>query len=148
MQNANEPIPVSPPPILPIRGWEEFLADGQGYLRTASRAFAGDREAFTPEILYNLVAMAIEKFVMAGLMFRGALPCNHTMADLVEAMEESFPHVAPEIREELLRLDAYQDICDPYHVVITAPARDEIPQMLALATKLKQLVANEITGGL
>lgn len=30
--------------------------------------------AFTPEIICNLIAMAIEKFVMAVLMRHGALP--------------------------------------------------------------------------
>lgn len=74
-----------------IEGWEEYLREGRQYLNTASRAFTGRRSAFTSEILYNVIAMAIEKLVMGALMQSGNLPYNHTMRDLAEAMEEHFP---------------------------------------------------------
>jgi hypothetical protein len=89
--------------------------------------------------------MAIEKHVMAALMRHGTLPYNHTMADLVEAMERTFPHSLDDIREGLLNLDTYQDICDPYDCVIRAPGREEIPGMLDLAKRLQQLVEGELT---
>ena len=89
--------------------------------------------------------MAIEKFVMAALMRHGTLPYNHTMADLVESMEETFPGAIADIREGLLRLDSYQDICDPYEFTIVEIAMDEIPAMLDLAEKLQQLVINNLT---
>ncbi len=131
--------------ITPIQGWKEFLKDGNGYLRTATGAFYSGNKTFTPDILYNLVAMSIEKFVMAALMRHGTMPYNHTMADLVEAMEETFPHAIDDIREDLLNLDTYQDICDPYDFTIVTPAVHEIPGMLGLAKKLQQLVENTIT---
>ena len=131
--------------IKSIQGWEEFLADGNGYLRTAKGAYINRKKIFTSEILYNIIAMAIEKFVMAALMRHGAMPYNHTMADLVEAMEETFPDTITDIREGLLKLDAYQDICDPYEFTIVELAMDEIPVMLDLAEKLQQLVTNDLT---
>jgi hypothetical protein len=145
MHVANEPSLTSLASIQPIQGWEEFLVDGKGYLRTATGAYFNGNKTFTPDILYNLVAMAIEKFVMAALMRNGTLPYNHTMADLVEAMEETFPHAIDEIREGLIKLDSYQDICDPYDFTITSPGRYEIPGMLGLANKLQKLVENELT---
>lgn len=131
--------------IKAIQGWEEFLEDGNEYLRTAKGGFANRKKIFTNTILYNIIAMAIEKFVMAALMRHGALPYNHTMADLVESMEETFPGALTEIRDGLLRLDSYQDICDPYEFTMVEPAMDEIPRMLDLAEKLQQLVLNELT---
>lgn len=130
--------------IRAIQGWEEFLEDGRGYLQTATEAFRKERTIFTPAILYNLSAMAIEKFVMAALMYRGTMPYNHTMTDLVEAMEENFPGAITHMREGLLRLDTYQDICDPYHFKVVEPARDAIPAMLHLAEQMQNL-AEEIT---
>ena len=123
----------------PIKGWEEFLAHGNGFLSTAMAAFNKGRQSFTPEILYNIAAMAIEKFVMAALMKHGALPYNHTMADLVEAMEETFPDSTAELREGLLDMDRYQQICDfdTYH--IEAPKVDDIPAMLELAEGVRSL---------
>ena len=133
--------------IQAIQGWEEFLKDGNGFLRTAKGGYLRRKKKFTSEILYNIIAMAIEKFVMAALMRHGALPYNHTMADLVESMEETFPGALADIREGLLRLDLYQDICDPYKFTIVELPMAEIPGLLVLASTLQQLVIKDLTEG-
>jgi hypothetical protein len=125
---------------LPISGWEEFLQEGEAYLKTGHGAHARGKKAFTPEILYNIIAMAIEKLVMAALMQRGALPYNHTMGDLVEAMETVFPAEIAGLKVQLLDLDRYQEICDIDAFKIRPPTPAEIPSMLALAEDLRQLV--------
>ena len=129
-----------------IEGWEDFLRDGTGFLRTAKGAYTKGIQAFTPEILYNIIAMAIEKFVMAALMQQGALPYNHTMYDLVEAMEDVFPDRIRDLKEGLLDLDSYQEICDVDSFNITPPAREEIAGMLLIAESMEQL-AFQTTGG-
>jgi hypothetical protein len=131
-------------PIRPIQGWEEFWRDGQGFLRTATAAHRGRKSVFTPEILYNIIAMAIEKFVMAALMSYGALPYNHTMKDLVNAMEETFPGAVNDIRERLIELDHYQEICALDAFAVIAPAREEIPAMLELGSRMQELVMERI----
>ncbi len=131
-------------PMQEIDGWEEFLEDGEGYLKTAVGAHARRRDIFTPEILYNIIAMAIEKFVMAALMRHGALPCNHTMGDLVMAMDTTFPDSMGDIREKLLELDKYQEICDLDTYLIRPPDMDEIPLMLNLANRLRALIVGKL----
>ena len=128
----------------PIAGWDEFLAHGNGFLNTAMGAFDKGRQSFTPEILYNLAAMAIEKFVMAALMKQGALPYNHTMTDLVEALDETFPGAASDLKEGLLAMDRYQQICsfDTFH--IETPTPDDIPAMLELAEGVCRLACEKI----
>ncbi len=121
----------------PIQGWEEYLQDGKAFLKTATAAYAGNKEAFTPEILYNIIAMGIEKFVMAALMRQGKMPYNHTMKDLVEALDEAFPGAINGIREGLLHLDGFQEICDLEGFSITPPDMKEIPVMLELAAKMQ-----------
>ena len=123
-----------------ITGWEEFLREGRQYLNTARRAFAGRRQVFTAEILYNIIAMAIEKLVMAALMQSGNLPYNHTMRDLAEAMEEHFPGRLGNIKDRLLALDAFQEICDIDTFQIIPPSREDIPAMLELASELELLL--------
>ena len=125
----------------PIGGWEDYWHDGRAFLRTASSAYQQHKKAFTTVILYNVIAMAIEKFVMAALMHQGKLPLNHTMRDLVEAMEEVFPVAMADIRQGLLDLDRYQEICDLDTFNISGPAMEEIPAMLELANRLHALVA-------
>ncbi len=125
--------------IQSIEGWEDFLHEGEAYLKTAHGAHAKGRQVFTPEILYNIIAMAIEKFVMAALMKYGALPYNHTMGDLVEAMEETFPGALGEIKDKVLALDRYQEICDVDAFMIRPPKAEEIAGMLEIAAQLQTL---------
>jgi len=132
--------------LQPISGWEEFFRHGEGYLNAAVGAHRKQVQAFTPEILYNLAAMAIEKFVMAALMRHGAMPYNHTMIDLVEAMEETFPGRMAAIKDRLLALDKYQEICDLDGFKISPPRPEEIPAMLEVAGKLRTLVKGELLG--
>jgi len=131
----------------PIQGWEDFWSEGKAFLKTASAAYAQHKKAFTTVILYNIIAMAIEKFVMTALMCQGKLPNNHTMKDLVEAMDEAFPGAMLGIREGLLDLDQYQEICDVDTFNITGPAMEEIPVMLDLASRLRDLVEQQLLAG-
>lgn len=128
-----------------IEGWEDYFTEGEGFLKTADAAYKKEKKAFTPEILYNMIAMSIEKFIMSALMRYGALPYNHTMKDLVEAMDSTFPSAIDDLREGLLRMDRYQEICNPDGFRITLPKRSEIPGMMNIAQKLKGLVNAETT---
>ncbi|WP_417917102.1 hypothetical protein [Candidatus Electronema sp. JC] len=130
--------------LRPVKGWEEYFRHGEGFLNTAAQAHSKGVLAFTPEILYNLIAMAIEKFVMAALMRHGELPYNHTMADLVAAMEQVFPGKMGDIGEGLLKMDQYQDICSLDGFKISPPMMEEIPAMLKLAERLRQLVQEQL----
>ncbi len=127
-----------------IIGWQQFLEDGEAFLKTASGALSKNREVFTANILYNIITMAIEKFVMAALMRAGTMPYNHTMTDLVAAMEKTFPGALTGIRAKLLELDRYQEICDLDNYRITPPEMDEIPAMLDLAERLRSLVTDDL----
>ena len=121
-----------------IYDWQQYKAEGEQYLRLAERAFAHKNKVFTTEILYNLVAMGIEKLVMSALMEIGRLPYNHTMHDLVAALEQWLPEAIRGMEEPIRSLDSYQDICDPYAYIIRVPSSEEIAGMLVLARQLEQ----------
>ncbi len=123
-----------------IDDWAQYRLEGEQFLRLAEQAHHR-REAFTPTILYNLVTMAIEKLVMAALMRCGRLPDNHTLHDLVAALERWLPETVRGLAGPLCELDSFQDICDPYAGTITAPSRREVESMLILARKLEERLA-------
>ena len=124
-----------------IDDWAQYRLEGEQFLRLAEQAHHRQKKAFTPTILYNLVAMAIEKLVMAALMRCGRLPDNHTLHDLVAALERWLPETVRGVAGPLCELDSFQDICDPYAGTITAPSRREVESMLILARKLEERLA-------
>ena len=129
----------------PIKGWQEFLKEGNQFLATANNAYTQRKEAFTTAILYNLVAMAIEKLIMALLMKNGKLPYNHTMHDLVEAIDEFLPNELVGLGEELKAWDGFQDICDIESYSITPPTMGQIDGMLKLALEVQSRIMISVT---
>ena len=124
-----------------IDDWAQYRLEGEQFLRLAEQAHHRQKKAFTPTILYNLVTMAIEKLVMAALMRCGRLPDNHTLHDLVAALERWLPETVRGLAEPLCRLDSFQDICDPYAGTMTSPSAGEVQSMLILARKLEERLA-------
>ena len=124
-----------------IDDWAQYRLEGEQFLRLAEQAHHRQKKAFTPTILYNLVTMAIEKLVMAALMRCGRLPDNHTLHDLVAALERWLPETVRGLAGPLCELDSFQDICDTYAGTITAPSRREVESMLILARKLEERLA-------
>jgi len=108
-----------------IHDWHIFLRDGEQFLKTAQAAHSKKSRGFSAETIYNLTCMGIEKLIMAFLMQRGDLAENHTMGDLLRALEH---HVEPAtcISEKLLFLDSFQEICDLDTYVAKKPSADDL----------------------
>lgn len=118
-----------------ISDWNVFLRDGEQFLKTARAAHDKKKKSFSPEVIYNLVCMGIEKLIMAFLMQRGDLAENHTMGDLLRALEN---HLGsnPDINEKLIFLDSFQEICDLDTYVTKKPTDDDLKKIVASGNDL------------
>lgn len=126
--------------IISIDDWDKYLQDGEQFMGTAIRAYETKKKAFSPEVLYNLVCMAIEKYVMATLMKNGDLAENHTMQDLVYALER---HTGPlEIRDDLLFLGSFQEICDLDTAVYATPTDEDMAKIMDIGKRVETLLRN------
>tara|TARA_Y100001933_G_C18715365_1_gene445055 strand:+ start:79 stop:498 length:420 start_codon:yes stop_codon:yes gene_type:complete len=113
-----------------IKDWHIFLRDGEQFLKTAGAAYAKRKKGFSPEAIYNLICMGIEKLIMAFLMQRGDLAENHTMTDLQRALEK---HLGsnPDIEKKLCFLDSFQEICDLDTYVTKKPTDEDLEKIVA-----------------
>lgn len=129
--------------FLQLEDWRQYVKEGGQYLRTAHEAAEKRTEVFTPEILYNLTAMAIEKFIMGYLMSRGDLADNHTMRDLLAAVERN-AGPQPELGAKLRYLDAFQEICDLNTYSRKPALPEDIPEILAIGQLVKEFVGQRV----
>ena len=67
-------------PVEPETNWSIWLREAHQYLKAGKN----EKKRFDNSILYNLLAMSLEKFVMAILGYNLMLPVNHKFTDLVE----------------------------------------------------------------
>ena len=92
-----------------LPSWQIFFNEGVSYRMTLQKARSRPL-IFTPVIMHNLSAMAIEKLFMALLVFDKRMPDNHTLMDLVQAVEKKFT-VNEELAKNLEYMDSLQQIC-------------------------------------
>jgi hypothetical protein len=125
--------------LVRITDWHKYLGDGDKYLAWAQGAAAKRRDVFTPVIIYNVTAMAIEKFLMGLLMYHGTLAENHTMRDLLDAVER-VAGPQPQFAEDFRYLDAFQDICSLENYQLHDPTWEDIPRILACGAQVSDFI--------
>mgnify|MGYP001556125192 CR=1 FL=1 len=129
--------------MLGIENWQDYRRDGVAFLKTALKGYQGRKKAFNHEALYNIVCMAIEKLIMAYLMKRGDLAENHTMYDLVRALENHLT-LSDDLKQAMLRLDSYQDICDPDQSVYVVISTQDIESFLDTGAQIGALLLPDL----
>ncbi len=117
--------------IVQIDNWRDYRRDGEQFLRTATGAYNKRKKAFSTDTLYNVTCMAIEKLIMAFLMKNGDLAENHTMGDLLRALQLHLGDI-PDLAEKLLYLDTFQEICSLDNFTIQIPTEEDVVKMLAI----------------
>ncbi len=89
--------------------WKRFVDEGDKYLKAAIGG-AKRRDVFTPELIYNIVAIAVEKHLMGYLLYHRRMPENHTLRDLIRAVKEIAP-ITDDLEQKINCMDSFQEIC-------------------------------------
>lgn len=125
--------------LVQIDNWQDYQRDGEQFLTTARNAWEKKARAFSPTTLYNLICMGLEKLIMAYLMKNGDLAENHTMGDLLNALER---HLGPQpgLRRQFDFLDSFQEICDLESYTLTIPKEKDVEAFLALSDAIEAML--------
>ena len=126
----------------PRKDWQIFIDEGDQYLKTA---FGGSRrpQVFTPEILYNLVAMAIEKHAMGYLLYHRQMPDNHTLRDLMDALRK-VADLDDDLYGRVVDMDRFQEICSVFQYHRDIPEQEDVSTFLDLGYEIKSFIKNKL----
>jgi len=131
--------------IVQIDNWQDYFRDGEQFLKTANGAFSKHSKGFSYDTLYNVTCMGIEKLVMAFLMKNGDLAENHTMGDLLYALQRHLGDI-PGTAEQLQYLDTFQEICDLETFKIQIPTEEDVVKFLEIGEAIQTLLHPYLTG--
>ena len=104
-----------------MTSWPEWIESGDKYLGAS-----GTREKscrFAGSLRYNIIALAFESYAMAMLDYKSYLPENHTISDLVDALEH-YLGLEKVFAGRLVSYEHFQRICSfiDYERVEPGPA--------------------------
>jgi HEPN domain len=125
--------------LVQIDNWRDYRRDGEQFLKTARGAYSKKKKAFSADTLYNLTCMAIEKFIMAFLMKNGDLADNHTMSDLLRALQLHLGEI-PDLADKLLYMNDFQEICDLDQFTIRIPSEGDVIKFLAIGEEVRSIL--------
>ena len=126
-----------------IRDWQRFRRDGEQFIKTAVRAHLKRKKGFNHDALYNLTCMGVEKLIMALIMKNGDLAENHTMVDLLIAMENHLGHSAA-IAEKMEYLSSFQEICDLETYTTRQPSSNEVDKIVEIGQEIHTYLSSHL----
>lgn len=116
--------------------WKKWLKEGDQYLKAGTPK--KEKAVFSNEILYNLLSMSLEGYVMAILDFHQRLPFNHTFRDLMDGLERVVD-LDKDLKARILQYENIQSICsiEKYHR--RAPTGTELGFLRAAVNEIGEM---------
>lgn len=106
--------------------WKSWIEHGDQYLKAGTPK--GPKSRFGPDVVYNLLSMSMESYIMAILDYHNSLPHNHTYTDLINGLEKVVDLDAS-LKERILKYENIQHICslEKYHR--SAPSEEDLTDL-------------------
>jgi len=121
-----------------ITGYDIMIKGADSYYNSARGAFYKDSK-FTTELIFNILTMAVEKYLVGLLMSKGIMPENHVIKYLLEETELYFT-LDKTVHQNLTKVDEYLYICSLDSFTKKVPSRDELESMIMALDNLKNFV--------
>lgn len=107
--------------------YNEMLAEARGYYKTISGAVA--KQKFNSETRYSILTMAIEKYLVAFLLYHSIVPSTHTLVALIEEIKFN-GHTPPEgMKEHIQFIDSFLYICAIDNFYVKKPSETDVEKM-------------------
>lgn len=116
--------------------WVTWLVKGDQYLTAGTPK--SDKSKFGTDILYNLLSMSLESYIMAILDYKQNLPDNHTYTDLIYGLERVMP-IDKDLKLRILKYESIQSICSVDKFSITLPSVEDINDLRGAIVEIKDL---------
>ncbi|MBU2701359.1 hypothetical protein Ga0466249_002473 [Sporomusaceae bacterium BoRhaA] len=119
-----------------LEEFEKDYHDGKSYHRRAEQ-FAHKGHHFS--LIFNIAAIALERYLVALCDLYGIMPQNHNYTCLMDTLEGiiDFP---PALNEEIRSLDLIFGICSLENYHHGAPESSDSKRILSLCNEVRQLI--------
>lgn len=124
--------------------WKKFISDGDKYLKTAVNGCKNRKTVFTPNIIYNIVSMSIENYIMGYLFYHNHLPDNHTLIDLINGVKE-ISEVDDDLYKKVIHMNRFQEaICSLSAHIAEVPEEKDLKEFLTVGETIHDFVKKQI----
>jgi HEPN domain-containing protein len=127
-----------------IEGYDTMIKGADSYYNSAKKSFYKGDNKFNEELVFNILTMSVEKYLVGLLMSKGNMPMNHVIKYLLQEAEEYFT-LDKIIHEQLAKVDDYLYICSMDDFTKKVPSKEELENILLAVDKLKEFTHANVT---
>jgi len=120
----------------------KFITEAEAYYKTAHGG-VNRKHIFTNEILYNIISMSIEKYLMGFLTSKNQMPACHTLGNMIKEVKQHIP-VEDGLAKKMDHFDKLQFICS-FALFKKEPISDnDIMDMITVLKEIRAMVHENI----
>jgi hypothetical protein len=121
---------------------ESYFNAGDSYLKTAKRGH-GRSSVFTGTMIYHILCLSIEKFLMGIFCCHNAIPQHSTLSHMIQEAA-AFTDMPKELIEQVNAMDNVLNLCDPGAPLQAVLTESQLQAMLIVGEKVRNLVSDHL----
>ncbi len=114
------------------------------YLSTIKSAFRKPQRKFDNDLLYNMVAICFEKFMIAWLAHHDTIATSHLPLMLYRELNPLEPELSQSLRKTAILIGSFEGICSIEDFGYKTPDNIQMERMVEGLNELKNLVASRL----
>lgn len=121
---------------------ESYFDAGDSYLETAKRGHHRS-SVFTGTMIYHILCLSIEKFLMGIFCCHNAIPQHSTLSHMIQEAA-AFTEMPKELIEHVKAMDNVLNLCDPAAPLQAVLTESQLQAMLMVGEKIRDLVNDHL----
>ncbi|MFI3282507.1 MAG: hypothetical protein SNG10_03150 [Rikenellaceae bacterium] len=119
---------------------KENFEFADSYLTTITSAFKKEPRKFDNDLLYNMIAICFEKYMIAWLAYHDTIATSHLPLMLYRELNAFEPTLSESLRKTAILVGSFEGICSIEDFGYRTPDDLQVEKMIEGLNELKYLV--------
>ncbi|MFI3266356.1 MAG: hypothetical protein R3Y15_04305 [Rikenellaceae bacterium] len=122
----------------------ECMEYAESYLKSAKSIFSTENRRFDNDLLYNLISICFEKFMVGLLAHHDWIATSHLPLMLYREAVKYEPELGESIRKTAILIGSFEGICSIEDFGYKTPTDEQIEKMLSGLEEVREFIAQRV----
>ncbi len=123
---------------------QESFEFADSYLKTITRIFRSEERRFDNDLLYNMIAISFEKFMIGWLACYDEIATSHLPLMLYRELKPYEPELSENIKKTAILIGSFEGICSIDDFGYKTPDNIQTEKMIEGLNEVRELVSAKI----
>ncbi len=123
---------------------KESFEFADSYLKTITKIFRSEQRRFDNDLLYNMIAISFEKFMIGWLAFHDQIATSHLPLMLYRELKPLEPELSDNIKRTAILIGSFEGICSIDDFGYKTPDNIQTDKMIEGLNEVRELLLQKI----